>query len=163
MPAQERYARAYGASADEYARVLDPTLEPILRRLVELAQLRPGSRVLDLATGTGAAARIAAEAGATVVGVDISPGMIDAAGRRSTPEVRFEVADVGRLPFESRSFSAVTCGFGLSHFPEVGAALAEVLRVLDAGGAFVACSWGEGGVEPCVRGRASGARRSIGR
>ena len=145
MQAQERYARAYGASADEYARVLDPTLESILRRLVELAQLRPGSRVLDLATGTGAAARIAAEAGATVVGVDISPGMIDAAGRRSTPEVRFEVADVGRLPFESRSFSAVTCGFGLSHFPEVGAALAEVLRVLDVGGLFVACSWGREG------------------
>ena len=114
MQAQERLARAYGASADEYARVLDPTLEPILRRLVEFAQLRAGSRVLDVATGTGAAARIAAEGGATVIGVDVSPGMIDAARRRSTAKVRFEVADVARLPFESRSFSAATCGFGLS-------------------------------------------------
>ena len=50
MHPQERYARAYGASAEEYARVLDPTLEPILRRLVELAEVRPGSQVLDIAT-----------------------------------------------------------------------------------------------------------------
>ena len=148
MQAQERYARAYGASADEYARVLDPTLEPMLTRLVELAQLRPDSRVLDVATGTGAAARIAAEAGATVTGVDVSPGMIDAARRRSTAKARFKVADVAQLPFESRSFSAVTCGFGLSHFSDVRAALAEVLRVLDFGGVFVACSWGRGGSSP---------------
>jgi SAM-dependent methyltransferase len=132
MQAQERYARAYGAGADAYARVLDPTLAPILRRLVELTELRPGCRVLDLATGTGAVARIAAEAGADVVGVDI----------------RFEVADVTRLPFGARSFSAVTCGFGLSHFPDAGAALAEALRVLDGGGVFVECSWGSEGSSP---------------
>ena len=148
MQPQERYADAYGASGEEYARVLDPTLEPILRRLVELAQGRSDSQVLDIATGTGAAARVAAEAGATVVGVDISPGMIEVARRRSPPKVRFEVADVARLPFEMRSFSAVTCGFGLSHFPDMGAALAEVLRVLEARGVFVASSWGSEGSSP---------------
>jgi SAM-dependent methyltransferase len=148
MQAQERYARAYGAGADAYARVLDPTLAPILRRLVELTELRPGCRVLDLATGTGAVARIAAEAGADVVGVDISPGMIDAARSLSPDNVRFEVADVTRLPFGARSFSAVTCGFGLSHFPDAGAALAEALRVLDGGGVFVECSWGSEGSSP---------------
>jgi len=145
---QERFARAYGARADAYAGVLDPTLEPILRRLVELAGVRPDSRVLDLATGTGAAARIAAEAGASVVGVDISPGMIDAARDRSPANLRFEVGDVASLPFEARSFSATTCGFGLSHFPDVGAALAEADRVLDVGGVFVECSWGNEGASP---------------
>jgi len=145
---EERYARAYGARADGYASVLDPTLEPILRRLVDLAEVRPDSRVLDLATGTGAAARIAAEAGASVVGVDISPGMIDVARDRSPANVRFEVADAARLPFEACSFSAMTCGFGLSHFLDVGAALSEVLRVLDAGGVFVECSWGNEGASP---------------
>jgi ubiquinone/menaquinone biosynthesis C-methylase UbiE len=55
--------------------------------------------------------------------------MIDAARRRSTAEVRFEVADVARPPFESRSFASVTCDFGVSHFPEVRAALAEVHRL----------------------------------
>lgn len=148
MRPQERYARAYGAGAERYARVLDPTLFPILSRLVELAQVGPGSQVLDVATGTGAAARIAAGAGAQVVGVDVSPGMVEAARRLSPATVAFGLADIADLPFRARSFSTVTCGFALSHFPDIPAALAEVLRVLDAGGLFAACSWGPDGSSP---------------
>jgi len=146
--AQDRYADAYGAAADGYARVLDPTLEPIVRRLVELAEVRSGSRVLDLATGTGAAARIAAAAGAEVTGVDISPRMIEIARQRSPAGLRFEAADAAELPFNAGAFSAVICGLGLSHFPDVPAALGEIRRVLGSGGVFVECSWASGGSSP---------------
>jgi SAM-dependent methyltransferase len=133
---------AYGAGAEGYTRVLDPWLEPMLARLVELAAVGPGGRVLDLATGTGAAARLAARQGASVVGVDASPGMIALARRNSPPSIRFEVAEAERLPFDSAAFTLVTCSLGLSHFPEPEAALAEVIRVLAPGGLLAACSWG---------------------
>jgi SAM-dependent methyltransferase len=76
---------ACGAGVERYARVLDPWLEPMLARLVELAAVGPGGRVLDLATGTGRGRRLAARQGASAVGIDVSPGMIAFALRRSPP------------------------------------------------------------------------------
>lgn len=149
-----RHAEIYGAGADEYARVLDPWLEPILMRLVGLAEIAPGSRVLDVATGTGAVARLAAAAGAEVVGVDIAPGMIEVARRTSPPSIRFEVADAAALPYDDGPFDRVVCGFGLSHLP-VGAALAELRRVLVPGGLLAACAWGAGGSSPAPAPEAS--------
>ena len=133
---------AYGAGAEGYARILDPWLEPMLARLVELAAVGPGGRVLDLATGTGAVARLAAQQGASVVGVDVSPGMIAFARRNSPPSIRFEVAEAERLPFDAGAFTVVTCSLALSHFREPEAALAEVIRVLEPRGLLAACSWG---------------------
>jgi len=133
---------AYGEGAEGYARVLDPWLEPMLARLVELAAVVPGDRVLDLATGTGAAARLAARQGASVVGVDASPGMIAFALRNSPASIRFELAEAERLPFDAGAFTLVICSLALSHFREPEAALAEVMRVLAPGGLLAACSWG---------------------
>lgn len=141
-PAAERYATGYGGAAETYLRVLDPTLSPVHRRLVELAGAGPGTRVLDLATGTGAVARMAAARGAAVIGVDISPGMVQLAGSVSPATIGFETADAAALPFDSGSFDAVTCGFGLSHMPDVPRVLAEIRRVLARGGRLVESSWG---------------------
>lgn len=135
-------ATVYGAGARTYAAVLDPSLRPAHERIVELAGVTPGERVLDLATGTGAIARVAAGAGATVIGVDISPGMIEMAASLSDEGVRFRVADVTALPFGAASFDAITCGFGLSHVSDPAKALAEVRRCLAPGGRFIDASWG---------------------
>lgn len=145
MSAGEIHAQTYTAGAEEYARVLDPWLAPMLTRLVDVADVRRGDRVLDVATGTGAAARIAAAAGAEAAAVDISPGMVELARRISPATIRFEVADAAALPFGDRSFERVLCGFGLSHLPDVAAALAEIRRVLVPGGLLAACAWGAGG------------------
>jgi SAM-dependent methyltransferase len=108
--------------------------------MVEFAAVRPGIRLLDLATGTGAIARLAAERGASVVGADASIGMLEVARTRS-PGLDLRLADACALPFAAGAFDVVTCGLALSHFAERERALAEVLRVLRPGGMLVASAW----------------------
>jgi SAM-dependent methyltransferase len=95
--------------------------------------------VLDVATGPGLAAAAARVRGAMATGVDVSPGMV-ALARRAHPGIEFQVAEVVALPFPDRAFDAVICNFGLGHFPEPEAALAECVRVLVPGGRL-AFSW----------------------
>jgi SAM-dependent methyltransferase len=127
---------------DRYLRILDPALRPAHRRLIELADVRAGDRVLDLCCGTGAIARMAFDREARVTGIDVSEAMVDAARANSSSSVRFEVADAGALPFSDGGFDAVLCGFALSHLPDPSTALGEVWRVLRSGGRFVESSWG---------------------
>lgn len=146
--AAARYAVAYGAAADAYARILDPTLQPVARRIVELAEVGVHDSVLDLATGTGLVARAAAAAGASVVGVDISPGMAELARRLASSEAEFLTGNAAELPFASGRFDAVTCGFGFSHMPNIETVLGELRRVMRASAALVEASWGSGGSNP---------------
>jgi len=107
--------------------------------LLDAVHLRPGTRLLDVATGPGALAAEAASRGARPVGVDLSPQMIELA-RRLHPVIDFREADVEHLPFDDDTFDAVVCSFGLGHFPRPEAAVAECVRTLSAGGR-IAFSW----------------------
>src|SRR3954449_9923899 len=87
-------------------------------RAADLAQLRPGDRALDVATGTGdLAIELARRVGpdGEVVGSDFSEGMLDRA-RRKAPELRFEWGDALRLPYADAAFDAATVGFGARNF-----------------------------------------------
>lgn len=137
------WQESYDAHANAYAGLLEPTLRGAVERLAELAGARPHTRLLDLATGTGTVARAATARGASVVAVDLSPGML-AVARRLSPGIDLRPADARALPFGRGAFDAVTCGLSLSHFGERERALGEVLRVLRPGGRFVASTWGEG-------------------
>jgi SAM-dependent methyltransferase len=138
---------AYDEHAAQYARLLDPTLNGVVERLAELAGAGPGVRLLDLATGTGTVARVAARRGAYVVGVDVSEPMVGV-GRELAPEIEFRFADAHALPFGDGEFDVVVCGLALSHFQEPLNALGEASRVLRDGGRFVASTWGTGGGTP---------------
>ena len=107
--------------------------------LLDAVHLRPGIRLLDVATGPGALAAEAANRGARPVGIDLSPQMIELA-RRLHPAIDFREADVERLPFADDTFDAVVCAFGLGHFPRPEVAVAECVRTLLPGGR-VAFSW----------------------
>jgi ubiquinone/menaquinone biosynthesis C-methylase UbiE len=100
----------------------------------------PPARVLDLGTGSGAAARIAAELwpGAEVTGVDLSPAMVEEARRlAATPREHYEVADSSALPFPDASFDAVLLNNMIPFFDELA-------RVVAPGGhAAVAFGLGE--------------------
>lgn len=109
------------------------------RRLIDLAAPQPGSRALDLATGTGDIALALASRGAHVVGLDITFRMIelanDKAGRPAPPRSpSFLVGDMLALPFPSGSFDIVTTGYGLRNVPNLVTAIEEIARVLSPGG-----------------------------
>jgi len=107
--------------------------------LLDAVHLRPGTRLLDVATGPGALAAEAANRRARPVGVDLSPQMIELA-RRLHPTIDFREADVEHLPFADDAFDAVVCAFGLGHFPRPEVAATECVRVLLPGGR-IAFSW----------------------
>jgi demethylmenaquinone methyltransferase/2-methoxy-6-polyprenyl-1,4-benzoquinol methylase len=108
-------------------------------RAVELAQLRPGDRALDVATGTGDLAVALSGAVApngVVVGCDFSDEML-ARARAKAPALRFEWADALALPYADDEFDAATVGFGARNFSDLERGLAEMARVVRPGGRVV--------------------------
>lgn len=101
---------------------------------------RPAMRVLDVAAGTGASSIEFVRAGADVVAVDFSEGMLEE-GRRRHSEIDFRQADAMNLPFEDNSFDAVTTSFGLRNIQDFDRALREFYRVLRPGGHLVVCEF----------------------
>ncbi len=106
------------------------------RLVVDAVGARPGSRVLDLAAGTGTSSEPYADAGVSVVACDFSLGMLKV-GKRRRPDIDFVAGDATNLPFEDNSFDATTISFGLRNVNEPKKALAEMLRVTKPGGKLV--------------------------
>ncbi len=106
-----------------------------------------GTRLLDVACGTGIVARVAAARlrdGGTVVGIDMNPAMIEVARSASAGEglaIEWFVGNAGELPFPDDSFDIVTIQQALQFFPDQPAALRECLRVLAPGGSIAAEVW----------------------
>lgn len=140
--AAAQFGAAYDRRASDYACAIEPTFRPVHRRIVELAQIREGTRVVDLATGTGGVAREAAAAGAKVSGIDVSRGMLEIARDSSPRGIAYVMAEASTLPFPDHSFDVATCGFGLSHMAHGSKVLSEVRRVLKPKGILLASCWG---------------------
>jgi demethylmenaquinone methyltransferase/2-methoxy-6-polyprenyl-1,4-benzoquinol methylase len=142
--AKGRYVRRLFATiADRYdliTRLLSFGLDQRWkRRALDLADPRPGQRVLDLACGTGDLALGAASRGADVIGLDITPGMIAlaraAAAKTRTPgRTSWTVGDMMALPAPAASCDVITAGYGLRNVPDLAGAIAEIHRVLKPGG-----------------------------
>jgi arsenite methyltransferase len=119
---------------------LHPGGDALSRRLANLAGLREGWRVLDVASGRGPTARLlAAEFGAQVTGVDRSPQAIAAATAEAAAaglgdRLRFAEGDSEALPVPSGAFHAVVCECALCLFPDKQRALGEMRRALRPGG-----------------------------
>ena len=97
-----------------------------------IADVAPG-RALDAGCGTGRHARRLVDLGHDVVGVDLTPEMIDRA-RGRVPEARFLEGDLRALPLPDAAFDLVVCGLALAHLPDLSPAVAELARVLRPGG-----------------------------
>jgi demethylmenaquinone methyltransferase/2-methoxy-6-polyprenyl-1,4-benzoquinol methylase len=137
---------------DRIARIYDPLNTAMTaglhhrwrERAADLAQIGPGSCVLDVATGTGDLAIELARRvvpGGEVVGSDFSEGMLARARVKAakihTAEPRFEWGDALELPYADDSFDAATVGFGARNFSDLPRGLAEMARVVRPGGRVV--------------------------
>jgi demethylmenaquinone methyltransferase/2-methoxy-6-polyprenyl-1,4-benzoquinol methylase len=97
---------------------------------------KPGMRILDIAAGTGSSSRPLADAGAEVISLDFSKGMLDA-GRKRHPDLTFVQGDALALTFKENGFDVTTISFGLRNTSDTSKALQESLRVLKSGGRMV--------------------------
>jgi ubiquinone/menaquinone biosynthesis C-methylase UbiE len=132
--------RVYGSW---FASIYDAITAPVRylrRRVARLARIEPGMRVLDVATGTGAQARAFAEAGADVVGIDLSPRMLAIARRKSRgSSIEYVEGDATGLSRPNACFDAACVSFALHEMPATIRAkvVAELARVTRPGGTIV--------------------------
>jgi ubiquinone/menaquinone biosynthesis C-methylase UbiE len=138
-----------GSAPDIYEHYLVPAVvAPWAVVVNDLGAPQPGERVLDVATGTGIVARVAAErlgTGGRVIGLDVNPAMLAVARSAPSPagvSVEWRAGSVDALPFPEDSFDIVFCQLGLQYFSDRPRALREMHRVLAPNGRFVLMVWG---------------------
>jgi len=131
--------RSWGARAVEWAYLLEPYARPANELLFDRLGIGDGVRLIDIACGSGFAARLAAERSALVSGLDASEGLV-AIARARTPSGDFRVGDMFELPFADNSFDVATSFNGIWKGCE--GALSEARRVLVPGGRLGLTFWG---------------------
>jgi len=129
---------------DSKAKHYDDHAGEITRKAVQwlltAAEVKSGTRLLDVACGPGYGAGYATEQGASAIGVDFAPGMV-AEAKKNFPNTEFHEGDAEALAFADNTFDVVICAFGLLHFAEPDKAIAEAFRVLQPGGRYVFTVW----------------------
>jgi SAM-dependent methyltransferase len=103
-----------------------------------------GTRVLDVACGTGNTAIPAARAGGVVTGIDIAPNLLEQARTRAAAEqlqIEFQEGDAEQLPYPEGSFDVVLTMFGAMFAPRPEQVAAELLRVCGPGGLITMANW----------------------
>lgn len=130
-------------------KTIERCAEKFSRRLIELAEIKPGSIVLDIATGIGEPAVTAANLvgkNGHVLATDTSPQMLSVAKQRAISLnlqnlIEFKEGDIETIDFPSSTFNAVLCRFGLMFLPDLKTGLSNVYRSLVEGGHFAAAVW----------------------
>ena len=150
MPFEElktRQSAVWGSGP--YEPIVEITTE-VHDALVEALAPQPGERLLDVATGTGAVALLAARAGAVVTGLDLAPDLVERAREKAAAaglEVTFEAGDAEALPYADGSFDVVCSAIGTQFAPDHEAIARELARVCRQGGRLgLACWTPESGV-----------------
>ena len=140
---------AAAAGWEKWWPLFENAAQQVSNRLVELARVKPGDRVLDIATGTGepaiTAARTVGPNGGRVIGVDHSPGMLAVARRRAAAlglaNVVYHEVDAASLHEAPASFDAVLCRWGLMFVPDLDSAARGIRAALKPGGFLATAVW----------------------
>jgi enediyne biosynthesis protein CalE5 len=150
-----QFAGSRAAGWIKWFHITEATAQPVSDRMVALAGIGPGSRVLDIATGLGepalTAARIVGPTG-RIVATDISTDMLDFARNRAAElglsNLDFRIVDANTLDLPEASFDAVLSRWGLMFIRELDTTLAAIHHCLKPGGRLVAVVWGPGDGAP---------------
>ena len=142
----EQQPDAWGAVASDYHAFAGNVTRPFAEDAAELVHIGPGTRVLDVAAGTGNFAFAAAGRGANVLATDFASGMVDylrdeAARRGLSDRIRLATMDGQHLELGDSSFDVAASIFGVLFFPDQDQGLRELRRVLVPGGRAVVSTW----------------------
>lgn len=150
-----RYGGDRAAGWMKWFHITETSAQPVSDRMVALAKLKRGDRVLDIATGLGEPALTAAAAvGPTghVLATDLSPDMMGFAATRAKEQglsnVEFRVMDANAPDLDDAAFDAVLSRWGFMFLAELDTTLAAIHRCLKPGGRLVAVVWGPGDGAP---------------
>lgn len=150
--ALQRRIQRYGwdKAASLYENFWQHQLKPAQDRLLDMAGLQPGERVVDVACGTGLVTFPAADRvgnAGFVLGTDISEGMVklgvEAAKEKNYGHVQFQRMDAEELQLAEEEFDVALCALGLMYVPDPVKALKEMRRIIKTGGRAVAAVWGQ--------------------
>jgi ubiquinone/menaquinone biosynthesis C-methylase UbiE len=148
---------AAAAGWEKWWPLFERAAQGVSNSLVALAKIKPGDRVLDIATGTGEPAITAARAvgqNGRVIGVDHSPGMLDVARRRAATlklaNVEYREGDAASLSEPAGSFDAVVCRWGLMFVPDLAAAARGIHTMLKPGARLATAVWDTGDKVPMI-------------
>src|ERR1700712_3304098 len=131
-PARPHYS---WTDPDAYEAFMGRWSELLAKPFLAFAGIVPGSRVLDVACGTGVLSKALAEAGAHVIGMDMSEGYLEGARRhRAHPNIAYEAGDIRQMRFHDGSFDLAVSTLALDVIPEVGQVVSEMKRVTRPGG-----------------------------
>jgi SAM-dependent methyltransferase len=139
---QQEQARKLWSSGD-YASAMH-VIESVGPRVVEVAAVTGDDVVLDVACGNGNATIPAAETGAKVTGIDLTPSLLEAgkaAAKEAGVEIEWIEGDAQKLPFDDDSFDVVLSLFGCMFVPDQRAEAQELARVLKPGGRMAVAAW----------------------
>ena len=106
------------------------------KKVVKIIDPKPGMKILDIAAGPGSSSEPLFKAGAEVIAMDFSEGMIEV-GRKKRPYLNFVKGDALKLPFKDNEFDVTTISFGLRNTKDYEKALREANRVTKIGGRMV--------------------------
>lgn len=134
--------RLWGSRARDWADFQEGSARAAYIAALERAGVGRGTRYLDAGCGAGMAARLAAERGATVSGLDAAPALL-AIARERVPDGDFREGELQAMPFPDAAFDVVTGFNSFQYAADSVAALREARRVCARGGRVVAMTWGE--------------------
>lgn len=143
----QKAAATWGSGGQNYNRISRSIADAIEHCVGRLAPM-PGERILDVATGTGWAARLIAARGARVTGLDLHADLIDGAkacAAQARLDIGFHVGDAEALPYGDQSFDGVISTFGVMFCSKPEAAAAELARVCRKGGRLALATWAPDG------------------
>lgn len=135
----------WNSATRKYRQTAHPFTELYAEAALRRVPLTPESRILDVATGTGALALTAARTGAAVLATDFSPGMIASVNAEGIKNIEAKVMDGQALDLPDASFDAVFSIFGVIMFPDWRKGLTEMARVTKLGGFGVVATWQDRG------------------
>ena len=143
-------------SVGDYDRLASYGSAPEAAHLVRFAGLQPADRVLDVGTGSGLVAIVAAQRGARAIGVDPTPALLakakDNAALAGCGDIEWHEGAAEMLPFADGSFDVVLSQYAHMFSPQPESAAREMLRVLKPGGRIAFGAWTPEGLAPRLMG-----------